>query len=125
MKPLLRIRPRLVLLVLLALLAGIGAYVFTASNTVPDSNAGAGSGTISGYTISSVAYHLDATTPTNIDSITFGISPTAAGTVKIQLVSGGAWYSCANSGGSVTCDTTVGTQATVAPANQLTVVATT
>ena len=116
-------RIRLALVVIIAALVGLGAYLFTASNTVPNTNAGAGSGTISGYTISSVAYNLNSTTPTNIDSITFSISPATAGTVKIQLVSGGTWYSCTNSSGSVTCDTTAGTQATVAPANQLTVVA--
>ena len=118
-------RIRIALILALAALLGIGAYVFTASNTVPATNAGAGSGAISGYTISSVAYNLNATTPTNIDSVTFSISPTTAGTVKIQLQSGGAWYSCTNTAGSVSCDTTVGTQATVSPANNLTVVATT
>ena len=48
-----------------------------------------------------------------------------AATVKIQVVNGGTWYSCTNTAGSVSCDTTAGTQATVAPADQLTVVATT
>ena len=55
--------------------------------------------------------------------MTFTISPAAAGTVKAQLVTGGTWYSCSNTAGSVSCDTTVGTQATVAPANSLSVVA--
>jgi hypothetical protein len=121
----LSLRTRVGLFLAVALVTMTGAYIFTASNTVPNTNAGAGSGTISGYTISSVAYNLNATTPTNIDSVTFGIAPTTAGTVKIQLVSGGTWYSCSNTSGSVTCDTTAGTQATVAPANLLTVVATT
>ena len=55
--------------------------------------------------------------------MTFTISPAAAGMVKAQLVTGGTWYSCSNTAGSVSCDTTVGTQATVAPANSLSVVA--
>ncbi len=122
-KPSLHIR--LLLVIVLVVLAATGAYVFTASNTVPNTNAGAGSGTISGYTITGVAYNLNSSVPTNIDSVTFTIAPTTAGTVKIQVVNGGTWYSCTNSSGSVSCDTTVGTQATVAPANQLTVVATT
>jgi len=115
---------RLLILVILIVLAATGAYVFTASNTVPNTNAGSGSGTISGYTISNVAYNLNATNPDDIDTVTFTIAPTAAATVKIQVVNGGTWYSCTNTG-SVSCDTTVGTQATVAPADQLTVVATT
>jgi hypothetical protein len=122
-KPSLHIR--LLLVIVLVVLAATGAYVFTASNTVPNTNAGAGSGTISGYTITGVAYNLNSSVPTNIDSVTFTIAPTTAGTVKIQVVNGGTWYTCTNSSGSVSCDTTVGTQATVAPANQLTVVATT
>jgi len=122
-KPSLHIR--LLLVIVLVVLAATGAYVFTASNTVPNTNAGAGSGTISGYTITGVAYNLNSSVPTNIDSVTFTIAPTTAGTVKIQVVNGGTWYSCTNTAGSVSCDTTVGTQATVAPANQLTVVATT
>jgi hypothetical protein len=122
-KPSLNIR--LLLVIVLVVLAATGAYVFTASNTVPNTNAGSGSGSISGYTISGVAYNLNATNPNNIDTVTFTIAPTTAGTVKIQVVSGGTWYTCTNSSGSVSCDTTVGTQATVAPANQLTVVATT
>jgi hypothetical protein len=94
-----------------------------ASNTVPGTEAGSGSGAISGYTVSSVAYGLNSTTPTNIDAVTFTISPTSAGTVKAQLASGGSWYSCTNTSGSVSCNTT-SPQATVAAATQLTVVAT-
>jgi hypothetical protein len=120
-KPSLHIR--LLLVLVLVVLAATGAYVFTASNTVPGTNAGSGSGVISGYTISSVAYNLNASNPNNIDTTTFTIAPTTAGTVKIQLVSGGTWYDCTNTAGSVSCDTTVGTQATVSPANLLTVVA--
>ena len=122
MKKLVR-SPRFLIVLVVVALAMIGAYAFTATNTVPATQAGAGSGAISGYTISNVAYTLNAN-PTNIDAVTFDISPASAGTVKIQLVSGGTWYDCANSSGSVSCDTTVGTQATVAPSNNLTVVAT-
>ena len=111
---------------LLAVVALVGAislatYAFAASNTVPATTAGAGSGAISGYTVSAVAYALNATTPTNLDSVTFTISPAAATTVKAQLASGGAWYACTNTAGSVSCATT-SPQATVAAATQLTVV---
>lgn len=116
-------RTRAVVVAVIAMLLAVGVYAFAASNTVPGTEAGSGSGAISGYTVSSVAYGLNSTTPTNIDSVTFTISPTSAGTVKIQLASGGSWYSCTNTSGSVSCNTT-SPQATVAAATQLTVVAT-
>ena len=116
-------RTRAVVVAVIALLLAVGVYAFAASNTVPGTEAGSGSGAISGYTVSSVAYGLNSTTPTNIDSVTFTISPTSAGTVKIQLASGGSWYSCTNTSGSVSCNTT-SPQASVAAATQLTVVAT-
>ena len=101
----------------------LGGYAFTASNTVPATSAGLGAAAISGYTVSGVAYTLNASTPSNIDAVTFTLNPTAASVVKAQLVSGGSYYSCTNAAGSVTCATT-SPQATVAAANQLTVLAT-
>ncbi len=112
-------------LVLIAVLTGIlasAAYAFTASNTVPASQAGSGSGAISGYTATAVSYTLNATTPTNIDAVSFTISPTTTAAVKIQLAAAGTWYSCTNTAGSVSCATT-SPQATVVAATQLTVVA--
>lgn len=97
-------------------------YAFAASNTVPASTVGSGAGAISGYAVSSVAYGLNATTPTNVDTVTFTIAPTSASTVKAQLVSGGSWYACTNTAGSVSCATT-SPQATAAAASQLTVLA--
>jgi hypothetical protein len=116
-------RLRLIIAAGAALTVGVGVYAYAASNTVPPSTAGAGSGAISGYTVSSVAYGLNSTTPTNVDSVTFTIAPTTATTVKVQLASAGTWYTCSNTAGSVTCNTT-SPQATVAAATQLTVVAT-
>ena len=110
------------LVAVLACVFASAAYAFTAANTVPGSSAGAGSGAITGYTASSVTYTLNATNPQNLDQVAFTISPSTTATVKAQLVSGGSWYSCANSSGSVTCATT-SPQATAATANQLTVVA--
>jgi hypothetical protein len=92
-----------------------GAYAFTAANTVPDSTAGAGSGTVSGYTVSNIHYGLDETTPANVDSLTFNVDPaipsSSSGTVVAQaaLASGGPnTYSCSTntSGDTVTCATT-------------------
>jgi len=112
-------------IVFLAILTGIlasAAYAFTAANTVPASQAGSGSGAISGYTATAVTYTLNATTPTNIDAVAFTINPTTTAAVKIQLAAAGSWYSCTNTAGSVSC-TTTSPQATVAAATQLTVVA--
>jgi hypothetical protein len=120
--PLLRRRRRFVIVALLAIAIGAAAFAYAATNTVPGSNAGAGSGTISGYTISNVAYTLNSTTPTNLDQVAFSISPTTTSTLKVQLAAGGSWYTCANAAGSATCNTT-SPQATVAAATQLTVVA--
>jgi hypothetical protein len=105
-----------------AVVAG-GSYAFTASNTVPNTAAGQGTGTVSGYTVTSVGYTLNASTPSNIDAVTFTISPASATTVKAQLASGGTWYSCTNTAGSVSCATT-SPQMTAATAATLNVVAT-
>jgi hypothetical protein len=100
----------------------VSGYAFTASNTVPNASLGQGSNTISGYAVSSVAYNLDASTPTNLDSVNFTISPATATSVKIQLVAAGSWYTCTNTAGAVTCPTT-SPQATAATATALNVVA--
>ena len=113
-------RRRIVVGIVLAALLALGSYAFTAANTVPGTTAGSGSGTISGYTITNVQYNLNAATPTNIDSVSFTISPSAATTVKVQLVTGGSWFSCTNTSGSVSCNTT---GVTAAAADNLTVVA--
>jgi hypothetical protein len=104
----------LVVMVAVLAVAG-GAYAFTAANTVPASTAGAGSGTVTGYTVSNLHYGLNATTPTNIDSLTFTVSPavpsTSSGKVIVQaiLTSGGPnTYTCTTTtaGDAVTCATT-------------------
>jgi hypothetical protein len=116
-------RRRLVIFAVLAVMVASGVFAYAASNTVPATTAGSGAAAISGYTVSGVAYGLNASTPTNLDSVSFTIAPTTATTVKVQLASGGNWYSCSNTAGAVTCATT-SPQATVAAATQLSVVAT-
>ena len=113
---------RTLIVAILALSIGAGVYAYAATNTVPGSTAGSGSGAISGYTVSSIAYTLNATTPTNLDQVAFTIAPIVASTVKVQLAAAGSWYSCTNTAGSVTCNTT-SPQATAVAATQLTVVA--
>ena len=86
------------------------ASAYAAANTVPGTKVGDGSGTISGYTISSVHYNLNASNPQNIDSVTFTVNVAiqSGSTVKIKLVDAGStWYTCTVAGGtSVTCTTT-------------------
>lgn len=105
-----------------AVSAAAGIYAFTASNTVPATNAGSGSSAISGYTVSAVSYTLNSD-PTKLDAVAFTLDK-AAGTVKVQVASGGSWYSCTNTTGNNWSCATTSPQASVAPADQLSVVAT-
>lgn len=100
----------------------VAGSAFTASNTVPNASLGQGANVISGYTVSGVTYTPNGSNPGNVDSVSLTISPTTATSVEIQLVSGGPWYTCTNSSGSVSCVTT-SPQATAGAANSLNVVA--
>ena len=104
-------------------LSGAG-YAFAAANTVPTSKAGDGTGAITGYTVTSVVYDLNAASPQNIDQVTFNLDsvPPAGSKIRLKLVAAGAsWYTCTNAGVAITCDTTV-PQATVATADELRVI---
>lgn len=92
---------------------GIGGFAFTASNTVPGSKAGDGSGTVSGYTISNVHYGLKTADPTKIDSVTFDLSSTPASGSTIKVKVDGSWYSCTNVVAAVTCDTSTSSPSVV------------
>jgi hypothetical protein len=108
MSRLFRVRSFGIVLLILVLAAAI--YGFAAANTVPESGAGDGEGTISGYTISDIQYTLNGTDPGNIDSVEFDIAATggasAPTTVTIEFNSSGSWYSCTVASGHATCDTT-------------------
>lgn len=111
-----------VLLTIFVIIAiSAAAYAFAAANTVPATRAGDGTGTVSGYTVTSVQYTLNATDPSTLDTVSFDLGAAAA-QVEVQLVSGGTWYSCTLDTGTVwDCDTTGLTVATI---DQLRVVAT-
>jgi len=97
-------------------------YAYAAANTVPPSTAGDGAGAISGYTVSNIAYTLDATTPSKIAKITFTLSA-AANVVQVSTTGASPYQSCTIAGGtSVTC--TFVTEPTVTAANSLEVIAT-
>jgi hypothetical protein len=124
-------KARFLVVIVASLVVAGGAYAFTASNTVPNSTAGSGASTVSGYTVTALHYALDATTPANIDSLTFTVSPvipnTGSGKVVVQaaLSTGGPTnYNCTTdtTGALVTCVTT-SPQLTVALLTGVTVVA--
>ena len=117
---------------LAVLVIGGGAYAFTASNTVPNTTAGAGAGTVTGYSVSNLHYVLSTATPGNIDSLTFTINPVvpSAGTGKVviqaTLSSGGPnTYTCTtdSAGSAVTCATITPTQLTADKVTGVTVIA--
>ena len=116
-------RSRMLGALVVAAALGTGAYAFTATNTVPTSSAGSGSGTISGYTVSGIAYTLNATTPTDIDSLAFTLNANAT-TAKAKIVSGSTTYTtCTIAGGvNVTCN--FSPDIAVTTADQLAVIAT-
>jgi len=98
-----------VMVLLMALVLMVAAYAFAAQNTVPDSYAGDGEGAVSGYTVSSITYGLDATDPSTITSVSFSLDQTAtSGKVHAQLANAArtttAWStSCTLSGSTWTC----------------------
>jgi hypothetical protein len=83
----------LIALAIIAILA-TAAYGFAASNTIADGgHARDGTGTVSGYTVTNVAYTV-ATDPTILASVSFDLDASAT-TVKASLNNGGNWDDCA------------------------------
>lgn len=78
--------------VLAAGVVAMGAHAFTASNTVPDTKAGVGAGTISGYAVTDVAYTFSAD-GTDITGVGFNLDG-LADTVQVKLFAGDTWHSC-------------------------------
>ncbi len=117
-----RLTGRLAAVILLTCVLVAGTYAYTAANTVPASKAGDGSGAVSGYTVSVVHYNLNASSPQNVDSVTFTLdaAPATGSTIKAQ-VDGTNWYTCTNVTTAVTC-TTTSPQATVLGATSLRVI---
>jgi len=94
---------RLIVTFGVALVASSSAYAYTASNTVPTTNAGFGTGAVSAYTVGTAQFTLNTTgNPTQITQITFPLTPTNAQTVDVQLGNGSTWYSC-TAGATATC----------------------
>jgi hypothetical protein len=127
MRTLTLLRRILIPLTILLAAFAIGGAVFAAANTVPASSAGEGSSVVSGYTITAIAYTLNAADPRNIDLVTYtatannGSVAAVLTNMKTKFDSiGGSWYTCTRLGGvppahNLSCVTT---------APQLTVLAT-
>ena len=100
------LRPRTAGMIALALILAAAVYGFAASNTVPATYAGDGSGTISGYEICNLVYSIYGDgDPTDIDQISFDLRAddgTCANAVNASTVllsfNGGAplptWVDC-------------------------------
>jgi hypothetical protein len=96
---------KVILAVLSIIVIAGAAYGFAAANTVPDTNAGYAASVVSGYTVDSIVYDLDATDPTIVDAITFDINPTTgtnkALVVMLQTATGGTWTTCTLADGTL------------------------
>ena len=107
---------------------GVSAFAFTASNTVPSHSAGAGAGTVSGYTVSSPTNYTFSGNGLTMTNVSFDLDK-AASDVAVALTAStptqSDWSDCGASGGSspwaVTC--TFGTPVPVASGLKLSVAA--
>ncbi len=108
-----------VLMTLMLVFVLIGSsYAFAAANTIETSNAGQGDEPVSGYEITNLVYNLNETDPTIVDTITFTVTPDAAGLNKIaaavayiQADTTAPWIQCTLADGVLpiklaTCDYT-------------------
>ncbi len=94
-----RSRTRRLLAVAIIAALAVAAFGFAASNTVPGSRAGDGSGAVSGYTVSNIDYNLAAANPANIDSVAFTLDAPAED-VYVSVDNGTTWTACSNTGGN-------------------------
>ena len=74
--------PRLFVIGVTAVVLAGGAYAFTASNTVASAPVGEGeSGSLTGYTATSVVWTPDSANPTLVQKVAFSLSTVTASTV--------------------------------------------
>jgi hypothetical protein len=92
------LKPKYIAIALVILVLAVIAFGYAAANVVPESGAGEGVGTVSGYTISNIAYTLLTTDPTKVSSVAFDAAATsgaeAPSTVKVSVDSGSTWIAC-------------------------------
>jgi hypothetical protein len=96
-------------------------YAFTATNIIPASKAGDGSGAISGYTVSDLQW-VFSPDYSKINMVRFNLDA-AASIVKAKFIStGSSWYSCSFNVSIWECNTT-SPQLSLTDADQLRVIA--
>jgi hypothetical protein len=116
------------LVMVVASVIGVSVYAFTASNTVASHSAGAGSATVSGFTVTSPTNYTFSGDGATMNAVTFDLDKSASD-VAVALTAGtpvtGDWTDCGASGGSspfaVTC--TFGTPIPVGEGLKLSVAA--
>jgi hypothetical protein len=101
-------RPRVLAISIIVLILAVAAFGYAAANIVPESGAGDGTGTVSGYTITNINYTLLASDPSSVESLTLDVAPTAgagpATDVRITVDGGTTWVTCTGPVGSTwTC----------------------
>ena len=115
--------PVLAIVAAIALVA-VGGAAFTAANTVPESSAGEGNNTVSGFTLSNIVYNLHATNPSLVISVVFTAQsgaaagwPAALTTSTVEFDATVGHYVCSDDGGGAAAGTYVITCATIAATN--------
>jgi hypothetical protein len=105
-------KPMGVGVVILAAAAAVGAYAFTASNTIADAgSAGIGQQTISGYTVTNVSYTQDGADPSKWSAVDFTLDQPAT---QVQVKFDDSQHSLPTSGW-VDCTANGSTVASSAP----------
>lgn len=122
------LQPKILAVALILLSLSVIAYGYAAANVVPESGAGDGSGTVSGYTISNIDYNLLASDPTKIESLTMDVAATSGANapddVRITVDSGTTWITCTGPVTNTwTCTFTVSSEPSVSAISTLQVVA--
>ncbi|MFN8617122.1 MAG: hypothetical protein U0837_08470 [Dehalococcoidia bacterium] len=89
----LSLSPRRLFMVGALCLVAAATVGYANTNTVPGSNAGDGSGAISGYVVTNVHYNLDGTNPNNTTSVTFTVNTAIPNTAtkRLSLDGGTTW----------------------------------
>ncbi|MBL6965886.1 MAG: hypothetical protein ISR60_04970 [Anaerolineales bacterium] len=122
------LQPKTLTIFLLLAITAVVIYGFAAANVVPESGAGDGTGTVSGYTISNIEYTLLSADPTKVDTVEFDVAATAgadpAADVRITVDSGTTWITCSNVTTHWTCDFGAGSEPSVTAISDMQVVAT-
>ena len=122
------LQPKYIAIALIILTLGIVAYGYAAANVVPESGAGDGTGTVSGYTVSNINYTLLETNPTKVASVALDVAATSgAGVpnkVQISVDSGTTWVTCTGPATNTwTCAFTASSEPSVSAIEGLQVVA--